>query len=352
MNTPQTGKLIRTRDLKESNIDFSIDLSKVEENQLSRADIRCVSESCLLLATRWRSLKPTYFNFTDTPIFKGNDIQAFKIDETKVDLSYLINELSADYVVKQLDAVRMGTVIPYIRIEDLLEVRIKLPSLEEQRAKVEGAYQAFYQAKINELYHQKEILSIKEDTFNEFASIKHTFRQYLGALKSNVTGTRKFLSKKNGMPISLDDIYSSKLNQTLSDHLFSIEDTISALSKLLETDSHNLNSSKVECFNLKDLVITGHKRLYQDSFEFELEVDQNSFGSFENEIEPFIDINLEDFMNLFSNIVSNAINHGFKDENGNIIRSIISYNSDAELVVLEVSNNGTLWQKSLPLSIS
>lgn len=331
----EAAPIITSRNLMEDKIDFT--LTRVAINVIKRNDY-LITESCLLVAKQGYSLKPTLLELQDEFVFCSKDIFSFKINETLVDKAYLVHELLSDYVFEQLMVLREQMAISK---DDFLDIIIKLPSLEEQRAKVEGAYQAFYQAKINELYHQKEILSIKEDTFNEFASIKHTFRQYLGALKSNVTGTRKFLSKKNGMPISLDDIYSSKLNQTLSDHLFSIEDTISALSKLLETDSHNLNSSKVECFNLKDLVINGHKRLYQDSFEFELEVDQNSFGSFENEIEPFIDINLEDFMNLFSNIVSNAINHGFKDENGNIIRSIISYNSDAELVVLEVSNNGT-----------
>jgi type I restriction enzyme M protein len=142
------------------------------------------------------------------------------------------------------------------------------------------------------------------------------------------------------MPISLDDIYSTKLNQTFSDHLMSIEDTITALSKLLETDKESLNSSKVECLNLIDLVKGAHKLFHQDTFEFELEIDKNSFGSNEKDINPLIDINNEDFSNLFSNIVSNAIDHGFKNTNGNIIRSLISYDTAKESCLLEVSNNG------------
>lgn len=347
---PEAGRLIQISDLKNDKVDFTIDTSnstRVLIDILKRRDICFITESCLLVSSRTMSLKPTLFELTEIPFFlKSNDIFSFKINEALVDKAYLVHELHADYVLEQLAAVRGGSA-PFFRKIDLLDIIIKLPTLLEQRAKVEGAIQAFILAKQDELKLELEILGIKEDTFNEFASIKHTFRQYLGALKSNVTGTRKFLSKKNGMPIKLDDIYSSKLNQTLSDHLFSIEDTISALSKLLETDSHNLNRSKVESLNLNDLVITAQKRLYQDSFEFESEWDKNSFESFGYEIDPvmwltpLIDINLEDFVNLFSNIVSNAINHGFKDENGNIIRSIIYYDHDAELCVLEVSNNGS-----------
>ncbi len=342
---PEKGKLIRIRDLKDDKVDFTLNTSSVEDSELNRLDIHAITESCLLLAMRWRTLKPTLFELNDESIFKSHDIFSFKINEKYVDKAYLVNELHADYVLEQLDAIRGGATIPFISKDDLLDIIIKLPSLKEQRAKVEGAIQAFILAKQDELKLQKEILGIKEDTFNEFASIKHTFRQYLGALKSNVTGTRKFLSNKNGMPISLDDIYSINLNQTFSDHLISMEDTISALSKLLETETNNLDSTKVECLNLIDLVNAGNKRFHQDFFEFELEVDKNSFRSNEKEMDPLIDIDLEDFMKLFSNIVSNAINHGFKNTDGNIIRSNISYDSSIERCLLEVSNNGIPMQK-------
>jgi type I restriction enzyme M protein len=337
---PERGKLIRIRDLKDDKVDYSLSSSNIEDSELKRIDIQAITEPCLLLAMRWKTLKPTLFELNDVPVFKGYDIFSFKINESLVDKAYLIHELHADYVLEQIDAVRGGATIPFISKDDLLNVIIKLPSLHEQKAKVEGAIQALIQAKQDELKFQKEILGIKEDTFNEFASIKHTFRQYLGALKSNVSGTRKFLIKKNGMPISLNDIYSTKLNQTLSDHLMSIEDTITALSKLLETDRESMNCSKVECLNLIDLIIGAHKLFHQDTFEFELEIDQNSFGINEIDINPLIDINKEDFSKLFSNIVSNAIDHGFKNTTGNIIRSLLSYDTAKECCLLEVSNNG------------
>ncbi len=345
LNLPDTGKLIRSRDLKDNNLDYTLNSANIQVVELNKSDIHSITDSCLLLSLRWKSLKATFFEYTDEPVFKGNDILSLRVDESKIDRSYLINELNSDYVLEQLESIRMGASIPYIKRDDLLDIVIKLPSLEKQKAKVEGAIQAYVQSKQNELKLQKEILGIKEDKFNEFASIKHTFRQYLSALKSNVTGTRKFLSNKNGMPISLDDIYSINLNQTLSDHLIGMEDTISALSKLLETETNNLNSTKVECFNLIDLVNTSNKRFLQDIFVFELEVDKNSFRSNEKEMDPLIIINLEDFMKLFSNIVSNAINHGFKNSDGNIIRSNISYDSSIERCILEVSNNGIPMQK-------
>lgn len=339
-NLPKTGKLIRIRDLKDDKVDFTLDVSSVEENELTRTNIHLVSDSCILLAIRWRTLKPTFFEFKGEPIFRSNDILSFNVNEAIVDKAYLINELHADYVQDQLESYRLGVSMPFIRTDDLKKVVIKLPSLVEQRAKVEGLKQAFIKAKEEELKLQKEILGIKEDTFKEFASIKHTFRQYLGAIKSNVVGTRKFLNKRDGQIISLDDMYSPKLNQTLRDHLLSVEETIASLGKLLETEMFTSKGNQVETLDLIELVKMAHKRFEQDPFIFELDCDEESFGEMDENLIPLIDMNKDDFFKLFSNIVSNAINHGFKTEHGNIIRSKIKYDSKFESCVLEVSNNG------------
>src|SRR5690606_30060721 len=94
-----------------------------------------------------------------------------------------INELHADYVVEQLDSYRLGaSVMPFIRKDDLLEVVIKLPSLEEQRAKVQGIYELSDRIKIlqeerNAIAHGKLV-----DQFGEFASLKHT----LGRPRQNI----------------------------------------------------------------------------------------------------------------------------------------------------------------------
>ena len=134
---PDSGKMIRIRDLRDDKMDFKLDVSNVEETEFTRPHLRIIDESCLLLATRWKTLKPTYFEFLNEPIFLNPDILSFKINEQIVDAAYLINELHADYVEEQLTSYRQGAAIPMIRRDDLLEIVIKLPSIEEQRAKVD-----------------------------------------------------------------------------------------------------------------------------------------------------------------------------------------------------------------------
>jgi len=337
---PEKGKLIRISDLKNDNLDFRLKLAFIDKVDLNKPDIQCISESCLLVTNRMKTLKPTYFDYEDESIYVNSNVLPLKIKDSRVDIAYLINELQAEYVQEQIDSLITGAVIPFIRREDLMNIIIKLPSQEEQLAKVEGVKQAFVKAKEEELKLQKEILGVKEDSFNEYASMKHTFRQFLGALKSNVSGTRKFIHKKNGQIISLDDIYSEKLNQSLRDHLISVEETITSLSKLLELDRYASLGSQVETLNLIDLVKNAHHRFEQDTFKFDFKFDEVSFSENDSILEPLIEMDKEDFFMLFSNIVSNAINHGFKDKNGNRILSKIRYDSNTENCVLEVSNNG------------
>ena len=335
---PDIRKKLRIRDLRDDKLDFKLNTTNLEEIELIRPDLRIIDESCLLLAMRWEAIKPTYFEYSGEPIFSNPDIQSFKINEQLVDMAYLINELHSDYVVKQLSSYRQGSAIPMIRRDDLLEIIIKLPSIEEQRAKVTGVNQAFIQSREAEINLQRELLGLKEETFNEFASIKHTFRQYLSALKSNIIGTRKFISKKSGAKISLQDVYSKNLNQSLDEHLLSMEKTIFDLSRLLEQDKSE--SGAVGTYKLLELVKTAHKRFQNDTFAFEeLKLDENSF--FNSGIkDPCLDINEDHFLSLFSNIVSNAIDHGFKETKGNIIRTELSYNSINKSCVIELSNNG------------
>lgn len=339
-NLPDFGKLVRIKNLKDHKMDFLLKVSDIDNLEIGKKNVRQFKESALIVALRWSSLKPTYFNFDGTPIYSDQHILFFRVNDKISDYNYIINELHADYVLTQLEELRIGTTIPFIRKEDFLEVVVKMTSMQEQRAKLEGTRQTFLEAKENELKLQKEILGIKEDKFKEFASLKHTYRQYLGALKSNVAGTKKFLHKRDGQIISLNDIYSIKLNQTLLDHLNSLQDTIEALSKLLEIDSYDSPKSNVQFLNLIELVKSAHVRFHQELFKFELIVNENSFTSDEKTLIPMIEINKEDFMKLFSNIVSNAVHHGFKNTRGNIIRSTISYNSFEEKCILEVSNNG------------
>jgi type I restriction enzyme M protein len=175
------GKFVRIRDLKDDKIDIALNTDNVEIKELP-GNIRQIDTTCILLAIRWRTFKPTLFKYSGTPIFITPDIVALKIDEERVDAHYLITELHSEYVQEQAEAYRVGSAIPTIRRQDLLNLKIQLPSLQEQKAKVAGIRELSdkirnLQAERNALAHGKSV-----SRFNEFASLKHT----LGRPRQNI----------------------------------------------------------------------------------------------------------------------------------------------------------------------
>src|SRR5690606_19919585 len=139
ISVPQLGKFVRISDLKNDKVDFKLDVSAVKETELTRPGIQLIDESCLLLAVRWKTLKPTFFEYEGDPIYLSQDILSYKVDNSVIDTAYLINELQSDYVIDQLNSFRMGSTIPFLRRVDLLEIIIKVPFLDSKLIKVSSS---------------------------------------------------------------------------------------------------------------------------------------------------------------------------------------------------------------------
>lgn len=342
-NVPK-GKFVKISHLKNDNLNYLLDLDSIDEVELPR-HVKKIEESCLLISLRTRSIKPTYFEYSDTPIFISNDIIAVHLNDNLVALPYLINELYSDYVIAQIDSYRTGAMMPTIPRKDLLNVEIKLLTLKEQQeAKIKGIHEAYLKQKEKDLAYERKVLGLQEDSHREFASIKHTFRQYLSAMSSNVKGTRKFISKNEGVPVSLDVIYSKNLNQTLGEHLISLEETINSMSRLIRDFGDVKKNQPYRFVNVEEILLKAQRRFeFPERFTFEeLDVDRASFIDDEgNEIEAKTLVDEDNFNILFSNIISNAKDHGFKDSNKIYkIRTALSFDADSNLIILEISNNG------------
>jgi type I restriction enzyme M protein len=241
---PENGKFIRIRDLKDDKIDFELNAAAIEESPLNRSDLHKIDCSCLLLAARWNTLKPTFFHFDSNPVFIGSDILAFHVDESAVDVAYLINELQADYVQAQLDSYRMGTTIPYIRRDDLLEVTIKLTSLEEQKAKVKGISEL--SDKIKQLQEERNTLAhdVSSKLYESVSTIKHSLGKPLLNIGSSLRNIENALSRLNA------DWERAKLNEryelTIKDTFDSIYSNLELINSMLRNNESVLDVSNYE----------------------------------------------------------------------------------------------------------
>lgn len=346
-----SGKWVRIKNLNEDNLNFYLDSNNVDEVQLSRPGFKIESD-CLLISRIGKKLKPTYFRFSDTPIYITDEIVAFSLIDTKFNIEYLISELYSQNVLEQINSVLIGSTIQSVGVSDLMQIKINVPSIEEQKAKVEGIKQAFLESKKRELAYQQQLLGLTDESFREFASIKHTFRQYLNALKSNVAGTKLFVQNNHEKGITLDTIYSKNLNKSFGEHLLGLEGTISSMSKLLSSFETSNEDTLAKEHDLLELVEEAQNRFKNpELFQFEkVYFDENSFAFGEDYRAPIIAIDEDDFYRIFSNIISNAIDHGFKDVTKEYrIRTEISFDEKERMCILEVSNNGKAMPKDFTL---
>jgi type I restriction enzyme M protein len=343
-NLPEAGKLIRIQDLKDDKVDFTLDLFSVGEAELSSPNFRRISESCLLLATRWKALKPSLFEFKGEPIYtRGQDILSFRVDESIADKAFLINELHADYVQEQLDSYRTNTVIQSIRSEDLMEVVVKLPSLQEQRAKVQGIYEL--SDKIKKLQKERNALahgkSIKQ--FNEFASLKHT----LGRPRQNILDWSDnllhfFNTEKEGFD-ALNTAFAKFYDIDIISVLKEVKRDVNFITDVLEKGENGLVLAEYEkqlipLSDINSLI----NNLSNNGFTFKI---KKLLLQGEKLNERGIHANKTLFKTLLDNILTNANKYAFdKSAAGNEV--VIELTEVDDSLSMEIKNNGKHFPKN------
>lgn len=337
------GKMIRIRDLKDDKVDYELEVSNIEERELSRPHLRVIDESCLLLATRWKTLKPTLFEYTGTQIYLNPDIVSFKVNRKIADRAYLINELHADYVREQLESYRMGSSIPMIRRNDLLEVIIKLPSLEEQRAKAQGLKEL--SEKVKTLLNERNILAHGKESsqFNEFASLKHT----LGRPRQNILdwtdNLLHFLSIKREGFDALNNSFHKFYDTDILSVLHEIKHDVNFMTDVLEKGE---NGFVVEEFDKTVMPLSDINSIIQNlssnSFNFKIKKPplkgekMKERGIYGNKIL---------LKTLIDNLLTNAHKYGFdKKASGNEV--VFELTEVDDFLSLEVRNNGKPFPKN------
>lgn len=364
-NLPENGKLVRIRDLKEDKVDFRLNISEIEDVELRRSDIHQINETCLLLAIRWRTLKPTYFVHEGTPIYRSQDILSFNVNESVVDYGYLINELHADYVQEQLESYRLGATIPFIRRDDLLEVAIKLPSLQEQKAKVKGIFELSNEIRILQEKLNTNFVNESESLYVKDSSLKHRLGTPLLSIGSSLRNIEKALSREfiSWEEKKLNERYSINLRESFD----SIHLTLKTVHQILIANENEIDFS--------------NKRLEENDFLAFIKGYVNSIKSAERsnvstklDIHPDIKIQLKNEVLILANvelleiglnaIVENANMHAFTDDSKKYklefrvslyVAPIVKQQADDAFgrfdtyIKVEVANNGKPFPKNYSL---
>ncbi|MQP53297.1 N-6 DNA methylase [Flavobacterium sp. LMO9] len=348
------AKLVKIKDLKDDIVNFYLDSNTIEFKEIPSNNVRKIEQDCLLVAVRWKTLKPTYFKYQGEAIYISNDIFAIKIDENRVNINYLINELSSDYVKKQLDRYKISSVIPMIRRVDLFNLKIVLPSLEEQNKKYFYQAEKYLSTKVEEfntVYKEQEINVNDENSF-----LRH---QIAGSLK-NIRGAFDFVKRileeqvKQQIP-DLDNLKAdARLETTLSSYINIIDRDLISVNKAVNKagDKIDLLDLNIEYFDLLLFIKEYAESLKiraKNLFTVILDLDENAikeYGISGIQIHGDKDI----IRKMFDNLIENAEKHAFTNSinSGNKIKIELLYDFEDDNVQIDISNTGN----PLPESIS
>lgn len=329
------GRFIRIRDLKNDLIGNFIRPEDIEITDIP-AQAYEVKYASLLLALRFKTLKPTCINFSSgkTTAFVSSDILSLRVDENLVDINYLIAELNSEFVQKQVVGYQYGATIPTIQKKDVLNIKIRLPEREAQRKIFNEKLENFYLEKDKELKSLKNQYNLKGESFRDIASLKHSLGRPLLNIGSGLLTIEAYLDK------SSDIILKKEIEKVLD----GLKLNMNLANNLLE---RNENDLELENYKLEDvdLIAFIHKFISNSSnycFKTSLSISEEIIDELTNSV--MISANTDLLSVLFNNIFDNAERHAFRgvknDTNELQIRLQIVIQQGTPRVILTLKNNG------------
>lgn len=274
-----------------------------------------------------------------------------------ININYLINELHADYVLNQLNSLRLNSFIPFLRREDFFLLKIKMLSIDEQNKKYIKEADQYLKNIILESIQVNDKTLINVEDENSF--LRH---QIAGTLK-NVRGAYKFIQQilEEKVKPEFPEIYNLKvneaLNSTLKTYLDIVERDLNSITKSVNQvgDKIELMELKVEYFNLLDfmneyyevLIIRGKNHYNVSLFLDEDAIKEDGFtGVMTNGDKDII-------RKMLDNIVENAVKHAFtnsiNEDFKNNLKIELLYDFKEFNVQINISNTGTPLPKGLTL---
>jgi type I restriction enzyme M protein len=314
------GRIVRNRDLKTDKNDFLLDVSSLEFDHLDGEYE--LSESCLLITRFGAKIKPTYFNYTGESIYITQGIIPLKIDESKVDINYLINELYQDYVLEQINASSTGEVIPIFDRKKLLAIHIDIDkSIAEQRALI-NKIKSSHSLEIQQTSEQIDLL--RKEIYEDIRKKEHNILQHIADCASALRLLKNYLQKDQVVDAKcLSDV--NKRIDSLSKSLSSATSEITLLTKEITAEVKkeiDINELILKCIDLcskNDDLFSIEYSFDEDSFKIPISERQDKFLK----INPHIFIAPNLFSIVFNNILANAKRHSFKPEDKKYIFRIV-----------------------------
>tara|TARA_B110000208_G_scaffold188300_1_gene247718 strand:+ start:225 stop:2774 length:2550 start_codon:yes stop_codon:yes gene_type:complete len=335
-------KKVSIKDLSSTPDSYLLNINSLEEGGL-RPDYRVLEDGFLLIARLGNKLKPTYTRKgNDELAFSSSSIYSFTVKKSLVNLEYLIAELHKDYIKKQIENFRKGAGISFIRKEDLLSVKIKLPQPDKQKEIFEKERELRFQAAAKDLGFEKEIAKLKDSQMRDLGSKKHNIMQHLNNVKASADVLTEMMGLNNGV-LKADEIIDPKRGVTVEKRFLRLQESLNKVIYYVDNITNELKYDEAEIINVGKFIKECKERgLQNDLFTVEVIFEGATF----QEQKPLISISKNDFEEMYNNILENAITHGFVDKRKSYVFRISIALIDNYLEI-NFTNNGKSFPKGM-----
>jgi len=337
------GRFIRIRDLSDTFKNYTRTFDELEIKEIPRYAYSLPANT-LLLASRWNNMKPTYYKGSDDAVFYSTDISIFKINEDIIHMPYLLQELREEYVVSQFYSYTTGAIVPYISVQDLLRIKIQIPSLDKQKERV------LYRLALIATEENLKVLDIKEklelDAADQNSFLRHQIAGSLKSVRKSFEAIKSIvenqIAQKFDDVLDLKDNPNSKLSfgkylEIMERDLKSIYNSVQRTGKELEFVEFNPSEIDVVKFVSEYCNELNEKKSYPITFA------DISHDLKEADIKNvYISGDKELLRKMFDNIVENAEKHGFNNLTSikNKIDVQLIFDFDQMTVQIDFSNTG------------
>ncbi len=321
--------------LSDSQLDYGLDYNKILTFSSLFEGTRLIKKPSILIALVGKKLKPTYvepkdiYSFSNDIRFQDPDrmfiavsqnILVLELDLNKILPEYFIYQLYNKSVLAQINGMRLGSGMPFIRISDFLNVIIELPAIDKQKVFIEDFKNTFQeQIHSTQIKYESRVEDAIEKAYQAAGMMKHNLGQKLGILINDFEVIKSFIEKKSDEKSALD------LNEKIAP-VFEGEDpeSVESLSLVLNRFYKYLQDSRESLERGKNLFQLSKRDLNLEIVSLKTFLKQHVLPRYLNSPNFTIKVYGRDlkvnidryyFLDVIDNIIENAITHGFKDIN-------------------------------------
>lgn len=305
----------------------------------------CFDQDCIIVSGA-RGLRANCILSLGVMLHVPASYFCFMPNENVILSQYLVLQLQSDMVQKQVGDRSLAS----FRRDEFLNLRVIVPSIEDQRKAV-----AEYQASlISDLGVQ--VNELKTQRFNEYERNmrlrKHALNQILNEIVPATRLLDRFISNQEGT-FTKNDIVAKRSNSSLETYMHKllknvvkVQDLIAMLTDEESFDEPESIDMKAFFAEYEQTKLPGPYVLSSHDYPCIL-----SDGDDFNDVATALDakrltayISKKGLVTIFDNIIANALNHGFTDEQRKDYMIRINYanilTEDGEMLEIRILNNG------------